>query len=582
MIFVSRSLLSCGSFFVIIIVMWKKAISVFLIIAVTASCIMQASIDKKNEREDARYASNRQWYAAENNALSPYPETVTYTLGKMSGADNSYMPEGDTYEDNAYTRYLRKKINVQNKDVFELSGDNSYNEHVSIAVASGKLPDVFLVDSEEQVRSLAKAGLIEDLTDAYDNCASVHIQNIYASYGDTILNKAKVDGKLYALPETNIDNGPSLLWLRYDWLKKLNLSTPKTVSDVRNIIKTFRKNDPGNNGVGKTVGLVTLPELYGESGYSQEYQTDIIFASFGAYPGHWIKKNGKLVYGSVQPEVKKALSYLHEMYQDGTLDRDFLFRESDNLIDLIVNGRCGVFFGPWWAPNNPLMEACEKNPNADWRPYLISTDSDGNTSFASQNPNGKYVVVRKGYKHPEIVMKITSALFDYMPYGDDSTKELEDYYIGNVDPTARPLAINVDFKNALSTCYKYLNSVLSLGEDKSELNLLEASYYTACYDYLKQTEDGGKAGTKNWAAYTSRIVASHKISDKRIKEVPSAYFSDTDTMKTSWWKLTELEQKTFISIVTGDEPLSAFDDFVKEWMNEGGSKITLEVRQTNE
>ena len=159
MIFVSRSLLSCGSFFVIIIVMWKKAISVFLIIAVTASCIMQASIDKNNEREDARYASNRQWYAAENNALSPYPETVTYTLGKMSGADNSYMPEGDTYEDNAYTRYLRKKINVQNKDVFELSGDNSYNEHVSIAVASGKLPDVFLVDSEEQVRSLAKAGL---------------------------------------------------------------------------------------------------------------------------------------------------------------------------------------------------------------------------------------------------------------------------------------------------------------------------------------------------------------------------------------------------------------------------------------
>lgn len=56
------------------------------------------------------------------------------------------------------------------------------------------------------------------------------------------------------------------------------------------------------------------------------------------------------------------------------------------------------------------MSAMQKNPNAEWQPYLIQTDKDGQTSFASQNPNDKYVVVRKGYKHPEIVMKIVSVL----------------------------------------------------------------------------------------------------------------------------------------------------------------------------
>lgn len=49
-----------------------------------------------------------------------YPETVTYTLGKISGANHANLPVGATYEDNAYTQYLKKMLNIQNKDVFEL------------------------------------------------------------------------------------------------------------------------------------------------------------------------------------------------------------------------------------------------------------------------------------------------------------------------------------------------------------------------------------------------------------------------------------------------------------------------------
>ena len=30
-----------------------------------------------------------------------YPETITYTLAKMTGVNNSNLPEGETYEDNA-------------------------------------------------------------------------------------------------------------------------------------------------------------------------------------------------------------------------------------------------------------------------------------------------------------------------------------------------------------------------------------------------------------------------------------------------------------------------------------------------
>ena len=548
--------------------MKKKILSAVIVALAAIFCVSDALLTAGTDAGGGDTAALME--KAENTPFGRYPETVTYTLGKLSGANNSNLPEGDTYEDNAYTRYVKKRINVQNKDAFELS-DNNYNDRVSISIASGDMPDVCLVDSEVTLRRLVSEGRVEDLTEVYKRCASQRIKDIYESYGDEIFDPVTFDDRLYALPETNIDNGPSLFWVRQDWMDELGLKAPSTIDDVRDIIKAFRKKRPD------TTGLLVTPELTGDAGYSQEYQTDIIFAAFDSYPGQWYEKDGNLVYGSVQPEMKKGLSYLHEMYEEGTLDRDFLMRDSTNLIDLVVSGKCGAFFGPWWAPNNPLIESVQADKDARWTPYLIRTDDLGFTSFPSQNPNGRFVVVRKGYKHPEIVMKIVSVLFDDMSYGNSETRELEDYYINNVDPTARPLSINVDFKNALTICYNDLTAVLGGKMESSSLDLLEGSYYEACRDY----EDSGKDpddNLYNWAAYTSRITACSTFSNNKIKEVPCLHFVETGTMKKRWWKLHDLEQRTVLSIVTGEEPLSSFDDFTREWGREGGSLITSEVR----
>ena len=39
------------------------------------------------------------WENAEHTPLGKYPETVEYTLGKISGANNSNLPAGETYEE---------------------------------------------------------------------------------------------------------------------------------------------------------------------------------------------------------------------------------------------------------------------------------------------------------------------------------------------------------------------------------------------------------------------------------------------------------------------------------------------------
>lgn len=546
-----------------------------------AGCLVLTGCNKQQTEKTDTAEHTQEWKTAETTPFGRYPEEVIYTLGKMTGMNNSNLPKGDTYEDNGYTRYLKKQLNIQNKDVFEAGENDNYQETVSMTIASRELPDVMVVNDMDMLQLLVDNDLIEDLTQVYEDCTSSRIKDIYNSYGSEILDNVMFDGKLMALPETNIDDGPSLCWLRKDWMDKLGLDAPETVEDVENIVHEFVQKDPGGNGKGETVGLVCDDELTGGCGYSYEYQNDIIFASFGAFPKQWIyNKDGEVVYGSVQNEAKAALGKLRQMYQQGTLDNNFLMRESSNIIELIVSGKCGSFFGPWWSPNNPLMSAMQKNPNAEWQPYLIQTDKDGQTSFASQNPNDKYVVVRKGYKHPEIVMKIVSVLFDDLRYDEEDVREMERYYQDNVDPTARPLAINVDYKDALMRCYDSLKDAIQGRKKLEDLGLLEGAYYISCSKYLDRKKDtSAQKSWEDWAAYASRMTACSVLRKGQTRQVKSLFFGETKTMKSNWWRLEELEKKVYLEIVTGQKPLSYFDEFVKEWNRQGGEKIRGEVAQ---
>lgn len=555
----------------------KKIISCVLIINLLILCGCGDSGATPSTRENAETKEEYEaaLYTARTTPYGKYPEQLTYTLGKLSGANNSNLPDGETYENNAYTRLLNERLNVQNQDVFEAM-DEQYTDSVTMVIAQNDLPDVMIVEDLDELQYLVDNDMIADLTDSYNNCMSDTIKNIYGSYGRDILDVVTFGGKIMAIPETNISDGPNLIWLRKDWMDALGLSAPRTLSDVEEIIRQFKEKDPGHNGAGNTVGLVCDTSLCGGCGYSSEYTLDIIFAAYGAFPKQWIyDEDGNVVYGSVQPEAKEALAHIHELYKEGILDQDFLMRTSSNLIELIVDGQCGSFFGPWWAPNNPLMQAVEQNKEAEWQPYLIATEKSGLTSYHTQNPSGKYIVVRKGYEYPEIACKIVSVLFDYLRYNDRDNQEIVDYYKENVDPTARPFAINVDYNNALQICYGELNHVFAGDKSADDLNVLEYSYYEACESYLKDAEN---ASAEDWAAYTSRITACKILNDGRTNKVESLYFGETETMVTDWWSLENLESDTYLKIVTGESSLDEFDRFVENWYQNGGETITKEVR----
>ena len=525
------------------------------------------------KEEPPKTDNNAKWQEAEHTPYGKYPETVTYTLGKISGGNHSNLPAGDTYEDNGYTRYLKKMLNIQNKDVFELEDGNQYEEAVEIAIKDNNLPDIMVVKGQETVQKLAEAGMIEDLTEVYEECTTWRIKDMYASYTDALLNSGKYGGKLYGFPDTVIDHGPTLLWMRKDWMDKLGMEEPADMDEAMNYILEFVNQDAAGNG--ETIGLACTPELV--AGSSETYSADGIFSMFHASPRKWVQDaEGEIVYGSVTQECKAALEYLNTLYTKGVLDKKFLLRTSENIEELIKNGKCGAFFGKWWAPNNPLMESYDYDKNAEWTPYFFTKEDENVLQEYETFEDRLYVVVRKGYEHPEIVAKYISVIFEYSRYDDKEANEVNEYFSLNVDPTARPLNINVDYRDTLYQTTENIRNALNKEKPSSSLTGLEKSYYRTCKAYL----DGNLTTANAWAAYTSRITAVGTLVDLNFKSRQPLPLSG-EGLKVGE-DLLKLEQQTFIQIVCGEKTVGYFDTFVKEWYAAGGKDFTQKARTAAE
>lgn len=541
----------------------------FLVVCVFCGCGKHEISHEKNGQnvsEEYRRAMEK----SETTPYGAYPELVTYTLAQISGANNSNLPEGDTYEDNAYTRYLRKMLNIQNDTVY-MDTEERYSELVNILVKDQNLPDIMVVTDREILKELVENDLVEDLTEVFEKCTSSRIKEMYESYGDALLNSGKFNGRLMAVPETVIDHGPNLLWLRKDWMEELGLEEPETLEDAFEIIDAFVQNRMGTEDGETPVGLACDTNLVGTT--SSSYSVDPVFDSFGANPQRWISQDGEIVYGSLTEETKEALDYLHKLYDRRILDRNFALRAPNNLRDLVVNGKCGAFFGLWWTPNNPLMESYEKNSEADWEPYYLQELADKNV-YESFRDN-KYVVVRKGYEHPEIVMKIISVLFDYTRYEAEDAREVNEYFALNVDPTARPLVINVDYNEATYQVTENIEAALNGNYPEGNLTAIEQSYYQACSSYLS----GNDYTAEDWAAYKSRISAVGLLVDKHYTPAVRSYLDDAGGEIPQ--SLRQFETRTFIQIIMGEKPVSYFETFVEQWYQQGGYELTQQIRLSN-
>src|SRR5690606_690765 len=99
-----------------------------------------------------------------------------------------------------------------------------FTQRLANEIAFGNLPDVLKVDAV-QMRQLAKAGLIQDLTDVFETYATSFTKRVMSQESIDPFEAARIDGKLMGIPEVISDlDTMQYIWIRTDWLKNVERS----------------------------------------------------------------------------------------------------------------------------------------------------------------------------------------------------------------------------------------------------------------------------------------------------------------------------------------------------------------------
>ncbi|WMJ87156.1 extracellular solute-binding protein [Anaerocolumna sp. MB42-C2] len=509
-----------------------------------------------------------------------YEETLNLNIGRQT-ATNPKLPEGDTYDNNPYTRYVKNRLNIQITDEFEANGDD-YDRQVSLAIASGELPDVMKVNDRKTLYELVENDLIADLTDVYQKYASDNIKKIYDSYEGRVLNSVTDDGKLMALPSPNTSIDLSEVWVRQDWVEKLGMTVDPdgdgciSIDELHDIAKTFYQADPENTG--DPVGLAFAYYLNG----SVEYCMTGIANAMGAYPRTYLKnENGNVIYGSNTEEMKASLGILADWFKEGLIDPQFGTRTWDDISALLNNGQTGIAFGHWHIPDWGLINVKAMNPKAEFKSYAIS-DKDGNANVTRCDELGSMIVVSKACKHPEAAIKIANLMYDEIPFSKNLQKEAPEVYdamIAGIDGSTRPF--NMEIMSATNLVDDY-NDIVNCVEGKitlDEVRTLESK--TIVGNIQNYNKDPNNVQPNDWAKYTSRLsglgLINNLTNSGKLKYIEPAFFGNTDNMEATGANLVKLEEESFIKIVTGAEPSDYFETYVSEWMKQGGEKNIQEI-----
>ncbi|MBU5348360.1 extracellular solute-binding protein [Paenibacillus lautus] len=514
-----------------------------------------------------------------------YEEPVQISISIEIDPTDNELPPGDTPLDNQYTRQIKEALNVDVDHQFAASGQN-LRQRISLAIASNDLPDAMVVNAVE-LRQLVEAGQIADLTEVYEQYASPEIKTIIENTNGAALEAVTFDGKIMALPgvQANAD-GIHLLWIRQDWLDKLNLEPPTTMAELEAVARAFVEDDPDGNGQRDTIGI-TGPESGGKlyanflESKNNLYGFDAIFSAHDSFPGYWLEgEGGSPVYGSILPETREALASLRDLYSKGLIDPEMGVRNKAD--EPIIAGKSGMFFAPWWMAYGPLTNAVKNDPEANWQAYALPLNQNGEFRPHAATPSTEFVVVRKDYEHPEVPMKLLNNLFKNEQENTfDPSKGGPGYY---------PLRVVYAPSDEIEFTVKALRDVLAgnktaedFADDKAYKLLPSdiASIKTIKnepYDSMDLSTWNPEA---NWGAWTraySMMVGGRPLVDTEFEEVPSLLYEQTPLMESRWVNLRKLEDETFLRIIMGAAPLETFDSFVENWKRQGGDQITQEVK----
>ncbi|KRG12305.1 sugar ABC transporter [Virgibacillus soli] len=547
-----------------------KVLGLFSIIMLLSFSLIACSKESGKESE-----AEKELLSAESEGLpEKFDEEVTITTVRHVGGDVTFK-DGETIEDNVHTRWAKEKFNINFDYLWTTSGPNdAFTTKIRLALSSNeKMPDIIaLRDTVDQ--DLVDSKNFMPVGELFDKYASDTWKAAMAE-DPSVWYPYMRDGEKMAIPILDYAyNGDPVLFIREDWMKKLNLDAPKTIDELEKIMDAFVNEDPDGNGKDDTYGLAlgfknALNTWMSDAGW--------IFGAYGTMPDQWnLTEDGKLENGSTNPAMKEGLATLNKWMEKGYINKESGLWDETKASELFTAGRAGIIAGPHWMVDWPLPDTKANIDGAEYRAYPIPTGPDGKAGRRGTAINNGAVLINKD-ADPEVI----KAFFVYQNY-------LFDHYANPEE--------GGEFEHGFAEGYDYL---LEDGKPSRDVpgGTIAAEKYSLTFDVaripslqletLNKLADGSEPETpferkvKQNADVNPEIYEAAKIViDQKDITMPSMFTgAPTETQKSRGQSLDKILDEGFNKIIYGELSLDEFENLVEKWKSSGGDKLTEEVNE---
>jgi putative aldouronate transport system substrate-binding protein len=184
-----------------------------------------------------------------------------------------------------------------------------------------------------------------------------------------------------------------------------------------------------------------------------------------------------------------------------------------------------------------------------------------------------FVVVRKGYPHPEAVLKILNMQND-LSYGLNDAPQFYPNF-NEIWGTLFPIPFLIEQPYVVERMATEYQQALDGELDPATLS--EAMQIE--FGQIETDIADPRVDSASWATRMARLDAASLLAEGygEVRADPSAvrvYPTDPN-----WPALEKMEDEAFLQIITGAQPLEYFDTFVEQWYANGGQAILDAMNQ---
>jgi len=457
---------------------------------------------------------------------------VKETVISLATADNTYGISTDPELQDSVSQLIKEKTGYTINPI--ISPLASYSDKVTTLVNSGDAPDIFIVaQAMVKIPQMAARGQLLDLTGYIKNSKALSVID------PELFKTPYVDGKIYFVPY----NYPKSkgIYIRKDIMDKygIKLSQAPTTEEFRTEMKKL---------VGSGITPFTFPK------WIDNFQ--FFFNSFGAWGGV-CKVDGKYFDGFQTPEMEEALTYLHQLYEDGILNKEFITTENNQMREKTYTAQTASDIDYITNYINYVQQtiAAKKPTEVQLIYKLVGPRGDGGTlneatqtawlvSSKTKNPDAAFKVIETIVTDPVLYPAFYGIGVEGKHYTLDAN--------GKITPTAK----------AQNSGYKYTLNYLS--DSFLDINLSKLSFKLD--DTLIKGINQQRACIKESAKY---------LGPNHSADVPVGVSEAYDRVAPSIKSTREsIVSKVVIGNLTVKEGMAEYQNF---WKSIGGPKILEEL-----